>query len=76
MTVLYQGCQVLNEAGILPDDFTLTMRELAGLRNLLFHLYWDVDDQMVYEGIHSELGDFQTFVGYIIAYLEQTNSWI
>jgi uncharacterized protein YutE (UPF0331/DUF86 family) len=64
--------QVLNEAGILPDDFTGTMRELAGLRNLLVHLYWDVDDQMVYEGIRSELGDFETFVDYIVAYLEQS----
>lgn len=28
--------QVLNEAGILPDDLTRTMRELAGLRTFLF----------------------------------------
>ena len=62
--------QVLNEAGILPDDFTRTMQELAGMRNLLVHLYWDVDDQMVYAGVRSELGDFQTFVGHIMAYLE------
>jgi uncharacterized protein YutE (UPF0331/DUF86 family) len=68
--------QVLNEAGILPDDFTRTMRELAGLRNLLVHLYWDVDDEMVYEGIRSELGDFETFVAHIMAYLERTASWI
>jgi len=63
---------VLNEADILPDEFTRTMRELAGLRNLLVHLYWDVDDQMVYDGIRSELGDFETFVGHMIDYLERT----
>jgi len=60
---------VLNEAGILPDDSTQTMRELAGLRNLLVHVYWDVDDEMIYEGIHAELEDFQTFVGHIMAFL-------
>jgi uncharacterized protein YutE (UPF0331/DUF86 family) len=49
--------KVLNETGILPDDFTRRMQELAGLRNLLVHVYWDVDDQMVYEGIRGELGD-------------------
>ncbi|GAB4550332.1 MAG: DUF86 domain-containing protein [Anaerolineae bacterium] len=64
--------QVLNEANILPDEVTRTMRELAGLRNLLVHLYWDVDDQMIYQGIRSELNDFETFVGHIIEYLEQT----
>ena len=61
--------KVLNEAGILPDDFTQTMREMAGLRNLLVHLYWDVDDEMIYEGIRSELSDFDTFIGHIVAYL-------
>lgn len=46
------------------------MREMAGLRNLLVHLYWDVDDQMVYDGIRSELRDFETFVAYILAYID------
>jgi uncharacterized protein YutE (UPF0331/DUF86 family) len=46
------------------------MRELAGLRNLLVHLYWEVDDSMVYEGIRSELDDFQAFVRCILAYLD------
>jgi uncharacterized protein YutE (UPF0331/DUF86 family) len=64
--------RVLSEAGILPDDFAQTMQELAGLRNLLVHLYWDVDDQMIYDGIRAELGDFDTFTGYIVAYLERT----
>ena len=63
--------KVLNEAGILPGDFARTMRELAGLRNLLVHLYWEVDDKMVYEGIRSELNDFEAFVGYVMAYLDQ-----
>jgi len=66
--------QVLNEAGILPDDLTRTMRELAGLRNLLVHLYWDVDDQMIYNGIRSELGDFEVFVGVIVAYMEGSSA--
>ena len=33
----------------------------------------DVDDQMLYEGIRSELSDFETFVGYIVAYIDQTS---
>ena len=59
----------MNKEGILPDDLTQTMRELAGLRNLLVHVYWDVDDEMIYEGIHAESKDFQTFVGHIMAFL-------
>jgi uncharacterized protein YutE (UPF0331/DUF86 family) len=61
---------VLNEAGILPPELTQTMRELAGLRNLLVHVYWDVDDEMIYEGIHAELQDFEAFVAHIMTVLQ------
>jgi uncharacterized protein YutE (UPF0331/DUF86 family) len=50
--------KVLNEAGILPDDFVPTMQALAGLRNLLVRLYWDVDDRMLHDAIGGELADF------------------
>ena len=63
--------RVLNEAGILPDDFLSTMQALAGLRNLLVHLYWDVDDRMLHDAIGGELADFDTFVGHIIAFLDR-----
>lgn len=62
--------KVLNESGILPDDFTRIMREMAGLRNLLVHLYWDVDDQMLYDAIQLGLGDFEAFVQHILAYMD------
>lgn len=66
----YRDCfKVLNEAGILPDAFTRTMQEMAGLRNLLVHLYWEVDDQRLYEGIRTGLDDFNTFARLIADFL-------
>jgi hypothetical protein len=29
-------------------------------------VYWDVDDEMIYEGIRAELDDFDTFTGCIV----------
>jgi uncharacterized protein YutE (UPF0331/DUF86 family) len=63
--------RVLNEIGILPDDLTATMQSLAGLRNLLVHVYWDVDDAMLHESLRSELDDFEAFVAQVLAFLEQ-----
>jgi uncharacterized protein YutE (UPF0331/DUF86 family) len=60
---------VLNEADILPDDLTQRMRELAGLRNLLVHVYWRVDDEMIYEGIRAELQDLDAFIGCVASLL-------
>ena len=61
---------VLNEAGILPDDLATTMQSLAGLRNLLVHVYWNVDDRMIHESLRSELGDFEAFVAQVLGFLD------
>jgi uncharacterized protein YutE (UPF0331/DUF86 family) len=36
---------VLSENKVIPDDFALTLRRMAGLRNRLVHLYWEVDER-------------------------------
>lgn len=61
--------QVLNEAGILPDDLTPTMRAMAGLRNLLVHLYWEVDDEMIYADIRGRLDDFEAFIARVLDFV-------
>lgn len=63
--------RVLQEADILPDSLARKMRELAGLRNLLVHLYLEVDDELVYEGIRTELDDFAAFADRIMAFLDE-----
>jgi uncharacterized protein YutE (UPF0331/DUF86 family) len=61
--------RVLNETGIIPDEFTRTMRAMAGLRNLLVHLYWEVDDKMVYDSLSTELDDFETFIFHVMNFI-------
>lgn len=63
--------RVLNEADILPDTLSRKMQQLAGLRNLLVHLYLEVDDELVYEGIRNELEDFAAFADHILAFLDR-----
>jgi uncharacterized protein YutE (UPF0331/DUF86 family) len=58
--------QVLNEADVLSDDLATTMQSLAGLRNLLVHVYWNVNDVMIHESLQSELNDFEAFVSCIL----------
>jgi uncharacterized protein YutE (UPF0331/DUF86 family) len=64
---------VLNEQGILPEDITKTCVQMAKTRNRLVHLYWEVDDQEIYKIITTELDDFETFVRYILRYLNIPN---
>jgi uncharacterized protein YutE (UPF0331/DUF86 family) len=46
------------------------MQSLAGLRNLLVHVYWNVDDRMVHESLRSELGDFEASVAQVMDFLD------
>lgn len=65
----YDSFVVLNETGILPDDFMPTLRRMVSFRNRVVHLYWDVDESVVYDILHNHLSDFDTFVRYILDYL-------
>jgi uncharacterized protein YutE (UPF0331/DUF86 family) len=61
---------VLNEANVLSEDLTATMQSLAGLRNLLVHVYWNVNDVMIHESLQSELDDFEVFASHVLDFLE------
>ncbi len=61
--------KVLNEAGIIPDDFLPTLQDMAGLRNRLVHLYWEVDDRRVHHSLVHELNDFEAFIAHVLAFL-------
>ncbi|HID89047.1 MAG TPA: DUF86 domain-containing protein [Anaerolineae bacterium] len=58
----YADCfTVLHEMGILPADLAESLRRMARLRNLLVHLYWEVDDRRVYYILQESLGDLTSF---------------
>jgi uncharacterized protein YutE (UPF0331/DUF86 family) len=46
--------QMLGERGIIPRDLAAAMRRFAGLRNLLVHRYWEVDDAKLYRELKEE----------------------
>jgi uncharacterized protein YutE (UPF0331/DUF86 family) len=60
---------VLGEAGIVPADFVPTLQQMARLRNRLVHLYWEVDDDVLYQILTTELGDFDRFKACVLALL-------
>ncbi len=47
---------------------------MAGLRNRLVHLYWEIDDIQLYDYLQGELGDFDLFVQHILAFVKQSTA--
>jgi uncharacterized protein YutE (UPF0331/DUF86 family) len=59
----YAECfAILGEAGILPDDLARRLQQMARFRNMLVHVYWDVDYERVYTILRENLDDLRAFV--------------
>ncbi|WP_159426214.1 type VII toxin-antitoxin system HepT family RNase toxin [Desulfolucanica intricata] len=58
---------VLHEEGLLPKALTVTMKSIAGFRNVLVHDYLDVDPKIVYESL-KKTDDFRRFAEYVVSW--------
>ena len=59
----------LAEIGAIPAEFAQRLVGLAKFRNVLVHLYMEVDSKRIYAYIQNNLDDFELFARYIGEYL-------
>ena len=52
---------ILVKEGILPPEMRQPLKKIARFRNLLVHVYADIDDARVYQCLQEDLGDFDLF---------------
>jgi uncharacterized protein YutE (UPF0331/DUF86 family) len=58
----YAGCFAgLSQAGIIAGDLSTRLQQMARFRNLLVHVYWDVDYGRVFDVLESDLDDLRAF---------------
>ena len=62
---------VLGELGVLPAEFALQFRGIAGLRNVLVHGYLGVDLPRVHQLLNSGLADFAEFAQFVENYIRR-----
>ena len=65
--------RVMSEVGALDTDFSDDLRNMAKFRNRLVHLYWEVDDQQLYEILQNRLVDFKKFLDSLANFLGWQN---
>jgi uncharacterized protein YutE (UPF0331/DUF86 family) len=51
----------LGKAGIVEETFAQRNKGLAGYRNRLVHLYWEVSPEELYDTVKDHLEDFDAF---------------
>lgn len=52
--------KILGEKGVIPDDLALRLADAAKQRNLIVHLYLEIDDRSVFEAL-GHLDDLREF---------------
>jgi uncharacterized protein YutE (UPF0331/DUF86 family) len=53
--------EVLEEEGLIGDDLSERLQRWMGFRNILIHLYLEIDHSRVYDAIQENLGDLEAF---------------
>lgn len=62
--------KILGENKILPKEFARRFALAAGFRNVLVHMYAEVDIEELYKYLRNNLSDFDKFARYIAVYLK------
>jgi len=62
--------RVMSEERVFDKEFSTELVKMAKFRNRLVHLYWDVDDEMIYTILKRHLGDLDRFLKSIAKFLK------
>jgi uncharacterized protein YutE (UPF0331/DUF86 family) len=54
----------------LSAELSARLEKAAGLRNILVHMYVEVDPELIYKTLQEELGAFNEFAEYVLRVLE------
>ena len=60
---------VMAEVGAVEPSFAQELKDMAKFRNRLVHIYWQVDDGIVYDILQSKLVDIKSFLNAISTFL-------
>lgn len=61
---------ILGKEGIIPVQFAERFSEAAKLRNILVHMYTEIDPAMISQILENNLDDFDKYAQYIARYIK------
>jgi len=61
---------VLGEKGAFEKSFVNDLKEMAKFRNRLVHIYWEIDENQIYDILLTRLGDFKKLLNQLAQFLD------
>jgi uncharacterized protein YutE (UPF0331/DUF86 family) len=62
--------ELTGEKGLMSFAFARRLREMAGMRNAIVHVYRGLDYEAIYRAITRELGNFDEFARHVQVFIE------
>lgn len=59
----------LGEKGAFKKSFVNDLKEMAKFRNRLVHIYWEIDENQIYDILSTRLKDFKKFLDQLAEFL-------
>lgn len=63
--------KILADSDIIPEDLALRLMEMTKFRNRLVHIYWDIDDEIIYDVINEDIRDIEEFIDIYTKFLKE-----
>jgi len=60
----------LGEKGIIDKEYSKTLLKMAGYRNRIVHLYYEIPPEEIYNIIKNNLSDIEKFISEIASFVE------
>jgi len=61
-TTMAESFNILNEEGIIGEEFVNQMIKMVGFRNIIAHDYGEINYDIVYDILHHRLKDIEKFI--------------
>ncbi|WP_410508383.1 DUF86 domain-containing protein [Methanosarcina hadiensis] len=70
-TTYRETFEILGQAGLISENLAEELSDLAGFRNVLVHIYWQLDLNQVYGVLQNDLKTLKSFLKEVKRLLDQ-----
>ena len=67
----YSDCfTILHECGVITAELAEKLGNMARFRNMLVHIYWEIDDEKIFDILSYDIVDFENYNKEIVHFME------